>query len=328
MTINKSVAVAFLILTGLVSLHAQPAAVQQLQNSQQALQQQVPLADLRAGTNAPELYPGENLDVGPQRILRLNPRPTYFEALFDGEVFYTDNANFDTSANAIGSAVFVNTVLAAFAPSEYKLGPGKFAPAVGFSSQWYNYDSSRMSSLDFDAQTVFINGRYTLDNWQFGLGANYTRLLNQPDYNQTYREFLPNFSVQRVFPIGDNMLFAIADQVDYHFTDVPPTGGTRSDINDRFDDIVNFTYSWQMTRHFILQPFYRFQYSNYKFDTLATSDRNDYLHTFGVTLYYFFNKNVSLRTFFNYSLKQSDDPNTPAYHEYDGGLGASLNFSF
>jgi hypothetical protein len=37
---------------------------------------------------------------------------------------------------------------------------------------------------------------------------------------------------------------------------------------------------------------------------------------------------VSLRVFFNYNRKQSDDPLTPAYHEYDGGLGASLDFKF
>ena len=33
---------------------------------------------LTAGTNAPELYTGENVDVGPQRILRLNPAPGLF----------------------------------------------------------------------------------------------------------------------------------------------------------------------------------------------------------------------------------------------------------
>jgi hypothetical protein len=330
MTFNRIFAVHFLALIGVFSLHAQPAAVQQLQNSQQAQQQQqiLPTA-LTVGTNAPELYQGENLDVGPQRILRLKPHQTYFDAVADSEVFYTDNANFAQNPNMIGSAVFVNTIQAAFAPPPVKFGPGKFAPTAGFASQWYNYGNSKISSLDFQAQTLFVGGKYTLGNWQIGGGANYTRLVNQSSYDQTYSEFMPNFSVQRVFPIGDKMLLAVGDQIDYHFTQVPTMAGSvLADINDRFDDTVNLTFSWELTRRLILQPYYRFQYSNYKNNTLQTSDRNDYLHTFGVTVAYYFNKNLSLRTFFNYSRKQSDDPNTPAYHEYDGGLGASLDFKF
>ena len=127
------------------------------------------------------MYPGENLDVGPQNILRLTPRPNYFDVLFDSQVFYSDNANFAQGEAMIHSAVFVNTAQAAITPPEFNLGPGKFAVAVGYISQWYNYQNDRMHSLDFTAQTVFISARYTLDNWQFSLGGNYTRLLDQAD---------------------------------------------------------------------------------------------------------------------------------------------------
>lgn len=322
----------FLMAAGIFSLRAQPAAVQQLQNSQQAIQQLAPLYGLHnTRTNAPELYEGENTDVGPQRILRLNPRPKYFEVLLDSQVFYTDNANFDTGPNAIRSVVFVNTAQAAFTPPGYKWGSGTLSPVVGFYSQWYNYANHRMSPFDFEAQTAFINGRYATENWQFTLGANYTRLLNQSDYDQSYQEFLPNAGAQRTFHIGETMLLALGDEVQYHFSEVPlALGGLAgpSDINNRLDDIISVTYAWQITRQLVLQPYYRFQYSHYRYDTLATSSRNDYLHTLGVTLYYFFNQNASLRTYFNYSSKESDDSNTPEYHEYDGGLGAALDFTF
>jgi hypothetical protein len=329
--INRILSLVSLVLAGVISSRAQPAAVQQLENTRQAQQQQTLLPGLVAGTNAPELYSGENEDVGPQRILRINPRPTYFDALLDSQVFYTDDANFDSRANAIGSAVFVNTIQAAFAPPPSALGSGKFAPAIGFASQWYNYGNNRMSALDFEAQTFFFNGKYTFGKWQLGVGVNYTRLVNQSDYDQSYGEWMPTFGVQRLFAINDNMLLAVGDQVDYHFTEVPSTFGTNSgpaNINDRLDDVVSVTFSWQMTRHLILQPYYRFQYSNYQYNTALTSDRNDYLHTAGVTLAYYFNQNASLRVFFNYNRRQSDDPFTPAYHECDGGLGASLEFKF
>jgi hypothetical protein len=328
MTINRTLAVLSLILSCVVSLRAQPAAVQELQNNQMAQQLQAPLPGLLAGTNAPELYQGENEDIGPQRILRLNPRPDYFDVLFDSQFFYTDNANFAQNPNMIPSGVFVNTLQAAFTSPVMKLGSGKFTATAGFASQWYNYENNRMSPFDFEAQTFFVGAKYNLGNWQFGAGGNYTRLLNQANYNQTYTEWMPTLGVQRIFQIGNKMLFSVGDQIDYHFTAVPSVAGSRPDINDRFDDTVSLTFSWQLTSHLILQPYYRFQYSNYHYDTLMTSDRNDYLNTFGVTLFYYFNKNTSLRVYFNYNRKQSDDPLTPSYHEYDGGLGGALDLKF
>jgi hypothetical protein len=185
-----------------------------------------------------------------------------------------------------------------------------------------------MKPLDFNAQTAFIGSRYTWGNWQFGLGGNYTRLLNQEDYAQTYSEWLPFLTIQRIIPINDYMLFAVGNQLDYHFTSVPHTPGTSTEINNRLDNAVSLTFSWQLTQHLIFQPYYRFQYSNYRYDTRQTTDRNDYLNSFGLTLSYFFNENLSVRTFFNYNIKNSDDSYTPAYHEYNGGVGANLNFSF
>ena len=275
------------------------------------------------------MYAGESTDVGPQRILRLNPRPDYFNVVLDSQVFYSDNANFAQGKFILDSTVYVNTVQAAFTPPDFKLGPGKFTASGGGISQWYNYGNHRMSALDFNAQTLFLSGRYTLGDWIFSLGVSYTRLLNQEHYDQTYQEYLPVLAVQRIFPISEKLLLVAGNQVDYHFSSVPATPGAGStEINNRLDDIASLTLSWQLTRHLILQPSYRFQYSNYRYSTDQTTDRNDYLNSFGITLAYYFNKNVSLRTFFNYSLKQSDDPLTPAYHEYNGGLGGTLNINF
>ena len=119
------------------SVFAQPAPVQQLQNSQ--ITRQTPqFRELYAATNAPELYQGENTDVGPQRILRLIPRPLYFNILLDSQVFYSDNANFASTADKIGSTVFVNTVQAAFTPPDVNFYIAKLSSIVGLASQWYN----------------------------------------------------------------------------------------------------------------------------------------------------------------------------------------------
>ncbi|MBW8863537.1 MAG: hypothetical protein JF609_01160 [Verrucomicrobia bacterium] len=298
---------------------------------QQQLQLQSP--ELRPGTNAPELYMGENEDIGPQRILRVGnqgktSRRNYLDLNFDTQIFYTDNATFARAHDRIASAVFVNTAQGAIAPDPYDIGPGKFAPAIGFASQWYNYGDDEVSPLDFDAQTAFINLRYLLGYWQFSLGANYTRLASQSTYTETYNEWLPNLSVQRVLPINDNMAFVVGDAIDYHFTSVPSFTATRNDINDHFDNTVYFTFNWQATSHLVVQPFYRFQYSYYQFDTLAAFKRNDYLSATGIALIYNFNQKISLRTFFNYSTKTTDDRNTPDYDELNGGIGGMLDIRF
>jgi hypothetical protein len=324
----KFSAVSVFIFSCITSLHAQPAVVQQLQSTRLSQQVQTPLAGLTAGTNAPELYSGENTDVGPQRILRLQPRWTWFDVLLDSQVFYTDNANYAQNPYVIGSSVFVNTAQVAFTPPALTLGPGKLAADGGFVSQWYNYGNTSMSAEDFDAQTVFMNGKYTLQKWQFGLGANYTRLLSQHNYEETYTEWLPNLSAQRVVPLNDVMLVALSDQVDYHFTRVPSIAGSPADINNRFDNNVMVTFSWQATHEFVIQPYYRFQYSLYEHNTALTGNRSDYLHTVGIVAIYTFNRYTTLRVFFNYNALQSDDPLTPAYHEDDGGVGGSLDFKF
>jgi hypothetical protein len=317
------------ILTSLpvVSLHAQPAAVQQLQNTQQTQQQNALSSSLIPGTTAPELYPGENSDIGPQRILKMTARPTPWELYLDSQFFYTNNAKFSANPKT-GSGVFVNTAQVSYSPGPYKLGPGTFAPSAGLASQWYNYGRQSMAPLSFDAQTGFLNGKYSLGtHWQIFGGVNYTRLLD-PKYEETYREFLPNLGVQYVFSIRDNLILIAGDEVAYHSTYVPPVLGSSSSINNRLDETVNLALAWQLTGHLIAQPYYRFQYTYYRTNTLQTSSRTDYLQTGGLTLAYYFNKAASARVFFNYNDKKSSDAFVPNYQESDGGLGVSLDVKF
>jgi hypothetical protein len=329
MKINGALAVLAVTLTcwPAVALRAQPAAVQQMQNTQQT-QSQNSFSSLISGTTAPELYPGENSDIGPQRILKMTPRPTPWELYLDSQFFYTNNATFSTNPKT-GSGVFVNTLQLSYSPGPYKLGPGSLAPSAGIASQWYNYGRKSLAPLSFDAQTGFLSAKYNLGtHWQIFGGVNYTRLLN-PDYKETYREFLPNLGVQRLFPIRDNLIVIASEETAYHYTFVPPAFvGQDTKINDRFDETVNLAIAWQLTGHLIAQPYYRFQYSYYRTDTLQTSSRTDYLQTTGLTMAYYFNKAASARVFFNYNSKKSSDISVPDYQEADGGLGASLDVKF
>jgi hypothetical protein len=330
----KALLVFLLIHSGLslVSLRAQPAAVQQMQNTQQALQQQQPLMPIKPGTNAPELYPGENLDVGPQYILSLVPRRTWFEAWLDSQVFYTANALL-TDTGAKSAAVFVNTAQLSFVPTPgLDFGPGKFSPIAGFRSQWFNYSLNSPPNLDFNAQTAFVAGRYLYEQkWILTTELDFTRLLNQSDYRQFYREWVPNLVVQRIVPVNKNLAASITWQLAYHFTGVHTLsipGAPPGDINDRLDNILTFAVGYQPAPKILVQPFFSFEYTYYPTDPFkAGGDRSDGLFGGGISLGYYFRPNLALRTFLSASLRTSND-STADYRNLNVGADLALILRF
>lgn len=312
------------------TLQAQPAAVQQFNDQQQQrrMMPQQPLRGITTSTNAPELYPGENDDVGPQSILKLNARRTHFEVLADSQYLYTDN-NRLADTGKIDTGMAINTVQAALAPTGYALGPGQFAPRVGFRSQWYNYGlggSKGEDVLDFNAQTAFLSGTFQYQQvWEFGAGVDYTRLLAQRNYNEFYTEWTPNVFVQRYFPINDNLVLALSWQGMYHFTTVDPL--PRKDVNDRLDNTLGVTLSYMPMPKLALQPFYRFQHTYYP-ETALGDSRQDFFNIVGVAVNYYFTRNIAARVFTSATFRESDDPLTSDYTKLDGGAGASFLWRF
>jgi len=342
MKLQKTLAVLIALGAGLPALvRAQPTApIQQFERTQRELPLRRPgLLNLSTNTEAPELYPGENTDVGPQRILRLKPRKTYFEIIADSQFFHTDNALLSDKTKA-GTTLFVNTVQAALAPEAYKLGSGQFSPQLGFRSQWFDYGLSGhdggLSHLDFNAQTAFINGRQEWGLWQLFGGLDFTRLLDQHHYAEGYREYVPALGLQRFFPFGDRLVFAAGSQIGYHFTGVPPPAvapfyPVSLHVNDRFDCVVNLSLAYALLPQLVVQPFYRFQYCRYP----QFSDgfhpvhaREDLIHSVGASLAYYFKRSVAVRFFTSYEIQDSSYPGSFDYHKFDAGGGATLDVRF
>ena len=319
-------------------LPAQPtAAVEQFQRTQSAQPLPKPLRlNLSTNTEAPELYPGENADVGPQHILRVLRRKTYFELVADSQYFYTDNP-FLSDQNKTRTSLFVNTVQAAFAPEPIWLGRAQFAPAVGFRSQWFNYDlldgsGDGLNRLDFNAQTAFLNARYQRGPWQVYAGFDFTRLVDQGSYKEAYREYAPTLGIQRFFPINDRLMFIASVQFGYHLTGLPATPTLpRLDVNDRYDGVVNLSINQEILPRLFVQPYYRFQYTYYpgfSDGTTAGTRRNDVVNTFGASLIYYFNQHVGVRLFANYEMKASSYSVAFNYHKLDAGGGLAVNWRF
>ena len=79
-----------------------------------------------------------------------------------------------------------------------------------------------------------------------------------------------------------------------------------------------------MTTKLIAQPYYRFKYAHFTGDLT----RDDYLHSVGVALQYFFTPQFSARAFVDYALKESSNRAVPDYRKLDAGAGLNVSFRF
>lgn len=312
-----------------LSLHAQPSAataIQQQQNFQQSMEMQKPLTSLKPGTNAPDLYQGENADVGPQHILRLLPQRTWVMVRADSEYLYSDNVLL-TGHPATPGTEFVNTIQAAFAPTAYKIGPGRFSPQVGYLSQWYNYEMGNhdLGVADFNVQTFYTSAKYQFpQNWTAFAEFDYNRFLGQSDYRQFYTEYVPSAGVQRLFQITDSSLLAVGFQGDYHssWTFNPPNNS-----QDRADGIFSVSYAYQITPRIVVQTYYQFQYTYYHRNNPV--DNNAFLNSFGLSSAYYFTPNLSLRAFVSDAINQSDYTSmVQDYHAYNFGADLAYTIRF
>jgi hypothetical protein len=325
------VVILFFLFVGLplLGLRAQPAAVRQLEDTRRKMESQPSLLSMETNKVVPLLYPDESSDVGRQRILKIKPHRTWFEVFADTQYFYTDNT-FLSGKPTVSTCVAVNTVQVALSPTPFNVGHGKIAPSLGVRSQWYNYGldgaDKHLDFLNFNAQTAFLSARYRFGkDWEVYGGLDYPRLLDQDRYIEFYHEYVPALGIQRTFSLRDNLLMTTSLQTAYHFSEVAPF--PRSDINDRWDNSFIVSLTYQPAPRLIVQPYYRFQYTQYP-RTAFDTKRNDYLNTVGLAVAYNFNRNLSARIFIAQDFKHSDDSSVPDYNQFSAGLGASVIFRF
>jgi len=314
-----------------------PGAINQVENVQ--LQQhldQTAQQTFNEGASAPELYPGEDQDVGPQSVLRFKPRQPLFEAMADAQYFYTDNMFLDDQ-NKISTAVLVSTVEVALTPKPFDLAGGEVAPRLGYRHQWFDYGfdgktlpqtGTPLSDYDFNAQTCFADLQWSHGNWKVGAGLDYTRLMSTSDYDQFYQEWLPHWVVQRVFPLNGKAAFSLGYEGNYHFSDsanaLPPF--SQNDFDDRTDQMLAATYVQMLGKYAVIQPYYLFKYTYFTQST--TGSPNVCLNSFGLALYWILCPNCNVRAFVGYDIKNSDNSSVPEYHQFDAGGGVNIAFKF
>ncbi|HEY2328693.1 MAG TPA: hypothetical protein VGI63_02635 [Verrucomicrobiae bacterium] len=319
-----------------------PSASQQVDSAWRLRQIQ---STLPGSTNAvPEFYDGETSDIGPQSVLQAQHRRTYLEAFADEQFFYTDNVLLADHGRQKAS-VLISTVQAALAPTPYEFSGGLLAPRVGYQQQWFSYglaDSDTVlvypsfkkvgiGTFDFNTGTVFSDVAWRWQNWTFTAGGDYRRLLDSGDYSEFYREIVPRWAVRRDFQLCPDVALTIGYEGDYRFTKSTPPFFANTNtpsqypdtFNDRTDHSLSLIGNWQLCRHAILQPFYRLQYSHY-----TRIHRDDWLDSFGLTLYCPITQQISLRTFVGYDILTTDGFYAQNYSKLDAGGGLNLTIRF
>lgn len=334
-------AVVFSMGLGALPMFAQvPGAVDQVDKFQQQRERSQTVTT-GEGETAPELFSGETSDVGPQSVLRLKPRRSWFEAQADVQYYFTDDLFPEAASGKLASAVVLSTVQLAVAPTPFEAPCGSYAPRVGYRHQWFSfglpgddylaYDplasafvDRPLSDFDFNVSTAFADLTWSHEHWLAQIGFDLQRLLTSSDYDEFYREYVPRWRLQRSFAVCEKSALAIGYEGNYRFTD--DAGAFVSNYNDRTDHSLYATYTYALCSHAVIQPYYRFKYT--RFADYFGQDRNDTLHSFGLGLYWLVCPNFNVRFFGGYEVRNSDVSFVRDYNRFDVGGGLNVNVRF
>ena len=328
-------------------------SVTQADSIRQQRETQNVLRDLKPGDEVPSLYSEEDLDVGPQAVLRRR-KHQWLRGSVDAQVYYTDNMFFRSDRDASGrrvdhidSGVAITTGEAAVMTPPCITRWASYRAEVGYRHQFFNYfgedeplvrrtfSTPRLDREDFDfeSSTVFADVLAQTAHYQFRVGFDYTRLLGfeplrRNDYEDFYTEYVPRWSVQRNFRVCDRSQFSIAYLGSYHFTEEdavfvfdPPrfVGFGLEDRSERWEHAAVAAYSMALPCNFVVQPYYRFQLTDYtKFDVTET------LHSAGLGIGWYPCENFSARLFGNYNWNNANG----VVRDYEQlNVGGGVNFS-
>jgi hypothetical protein len=317
-------------------------AVNQSTTVQQQRQTDQALHALVQGDTVPSLYAEEDTDVGPQSVLR-KKKPTWFRVSADAQLFYTDNMNFqDRSQDKWDAGVAVTSLEAALTTPSCITRCASYRGEVGYRHQFFNYiGGDGREDFDFDSSTAFADMVAQTKHYQFRAGFDYTRLLGfeplrKDDYFDFYTEYVPRWSVQRNFRVCDRSLVSLAYLGSYHFTDeeapvifsntpIDPVLVDRafpSDRSERWEHTLLAAYSVALPRHFVAQPYYRFQYTEF-----VNGDECLRLHTVGLGVGWIPCESFAVRGFVGYNWQDSSS-GAGEYAKLDAGGGINVTLRF
>ena len=298
-------------------------------------------------TSVPTLYEGELEDVGPQLLLLENPPHEWFFASADLQNYYTSNAAL-TETGHTWSDVSVLTAQAGVNAKPIKFGEkgGKLDLSGGYRYQQFQYGllsarsnhditgsaGTKLDRLNFQTHTLFLNGEWSKGGWSAGTGVRYSAFIQNSDNSTSYQEYAPSAHGGYRWTISERDFVSVDGDVTYRFTRTPKSVAglaVEGDRNDRYDLGLNLAYTHIIGERILIQPAYRFQYTDYtEGGSVAqpTNGREDFLNTFSLTVGYYFNKYASVRAFTSAEFRASNEADD--YENYNLGAGVMASITF
>jgi len=270
----------------------------------------------------------ETADIGPQFVVRQKPQRDLFEVSFDTQFLQSSNV-YLTEGDKVKGTLMLSTFQLAIAPKPIELGNGLLGWKGGYRHQKFNYGKfskkeKNLNDMDFDVSSVFLQGYYlSKKNWMVSAGIEQNRLLNAAGgkYDEFYSEWVPNFCVEKQFALSEKAALGISGTGAWHVTHVdPPNSGQ----NDRLDEALMVSLSYELVPNFSVQPYYRAQFSQY----LRHNSRSDLTHSIGVSIGYNLNKWSSVRLSAGFEGRDSSDVAVNDYRKLDTGMGLVLQTKF
>ncbi|MEM9445213.1 MAG: hypothetical protein AAGA18_07645 [Verrucomicrobiota bacterium] len=331
-----------------INLATISAQVPQIDQSEQArirrqleseLTQNTTVEAYENAESIPEIIPGEEQDIGPQYLMSIKPRKRWVEGYVDSQYYYTSNVflSEDTATeNGEDTGILVSTIEAAFAPDPWDFDGDQLYFRLGFRHQWYNYGLDKtengLNDLDFDSQTVFTQTGFRFhETWFATVGFDWQRLLghdsSEDDYAEFYKEYVPSWSLEKQFPISDDMLFTSNYEGRYYFTEQE---NFNTETQDRTSQALTLAYLWTPLQELLIQTYYRFEFSRYTHekDPNDLEKRLDWSNSIGMGLYYLPTEWLTLRTFISYDRRDSDRSAIADYDIYNAGGGISCSMRY
>ena len=299
--------------------------------------------------------------LGTQRVVDLEESILKPSLVFSISYNYSSNPlkAADGAVNRLDDGFTANFNLAFnLGIGEYPIGDNVVATPSFSLMQMRTYNDpardfgSDLKAFDVDVQIVSFSIPMVLpDDFTLAIGHSYVRPIAFRTENVINYSNTPSVTLMKNIPFsngdiltlsvggsytfseGDTLAEQISDPIYYQFiaaimenSGIDPLTAQPSNLQDSWTNMLNLTYLKPLSDQLTVLPSYTF--SKMQYTSGSNTGREDYLNNLGVSFSYAFSDWFNLSLLSNYTWKFSDDPNSPEYEDFIGGIVAGFNYSF
>ena len=318
--------------------------------SQQQLQKQAQDERAKKASSEdepPETYPGENDDLGPQKLLKKKKRKQLFEFSSDTMLTWTSNALSNHNLPK-EEPVWAQTMTVAFAPQPLDIGIGKLGIRGGYRHLFYVYnvlEDSTVNKNNFEKGTAFVSANLSfLDHWNASLGMDHSRIMkissnhtkwsrdsifSSSRWQDELVDWSPNWSLVRSISLAEKLSMVLMYGGAYHFTEGDPLPGLNT-VNslDKLDTSFISSLMWALSDKWQVQYSLRFTHALYTQPVSDHVHRRDVSFAPGMSVMWNPKPTVSFRVSVGEEFRNSNSPTPMDYKKFDCSVGGVLTFKF